>query len=50
MENQKSNTGMDVITLVVVFVVVVILIISKASEIKKENTSLRQGSDSTVTK
>ena len=50
MENQKSKPGTEFITAIVVIIVIIILIISKSSEIKKENTMLRQGSDSSAKK
>jgi hypothetical protein len=50
MENPQSKFSINVITAIVVLVVVIILIITKASEIKEENKSARQGTNSSVSK
>jgi hypothetical protein len=50
MENSQSKFRINVITAIVVLIVVIILIVTKASEIKEENKSARQGTNSSVSK
>lgn len=50
MENSRNKFGLNTITAIVVFIVVVIMIITKVSEVKKENLDSRQGTNSAVSK
>jgi hypothetical protein len=50
MENPQNKFSINIIIAIVVLIVVIILIITKASEIKQENKSARQGTDSSVSK
>jgi hypothetical protein len=50
MENSKSKFGLNAITGIVVMVVVLIMIMTKVSEVKKENLDSRQGTNSGVSK
>jgi len=50
MENSENKVTANVITAIVVLIAVVIIIMIKASEIKEENKSSRQGTNSSVTK
>ena len=50
MENSKNKFGLNAITGIVVLVAVLIMIMTKVSEVKKENINLRQGTTSSESK
>jgi hypothetical protein len=48
MENSKTKFSVETIVAILVFIGILIMIFMKASEVKKENASPRQGTSTSV--